>query len=191
MIKIRESILFILFIYHRFFSAYAFVVTENLLSFCHVETLWELSIFQSSFGRRFLPHTHSPQRETSRRGSVPPGGLHRGLRAVHGVPDRNIRFGSTGPKNWAGLHQGVGGVPPLVETVLRLPPGGPWTSGRDPRGDPPPPRGEGGVPSGVLSDDRAGGYPGGGTPGGLRDPKKGGSRGGSKSAQNICQKKGN
>ena len=145
---------------------------------CHVETLWELSIFQSSFGRRFLPHTHSTGRETSHPCCVPPGGLHRGLRADHGVPDRNIRFGSTGPKNWAGLHQGVGGYPPLVETVLRLPPGGPWTSGRDPRGDPPPPRGEGGVPSGVLSDDRAGGVPRGGYPGGVPETPKRGVPGG-------------
>ena len=163
---------------------------KNLLSSCHVETLWELSIFQSSFGRRFLPHTHSPQRETSRRGSVPPGGLHRGLRAVHGVPDRNIRFGSTGPKNWAGLHQGVGGgTPPSLSRSSVSPRGVPGPRVGTPGGTPPPPRGEGGVPSGVLSDDRAGGVPRGVPRGGLRDPKKGGPGGGPKVHKIFAKKK--
>ena len=152
---------------------------KNLLSFCHVETLWELSIFQSSFGRRFLPHTHSPQRETSRRGSVPPGGLHRGLRAVHGVPDRNIRFGSTGPKNWAGLHQGVGGYPPSLRRSSVSPRGVPGPRVGTPGGTPLPPGGRGGCrPEFCLTTGRGGtpgGYPGGvsgtpkrGVPGGVQ-----------------------
>ena len=163
---------------------------KNLLSSCHVETLWELSIFQSSFGRRFLPHTHSPQRETSRRGSVPPGGLHRGLRAVHGVPDRNIRFGSTGPKNWAGLHQGVGGgTPPSGRRSSVSPRGVPEPRVGTPGGTPLPPGGRGGCrPEFCLTTGR-GGTPGGVPRGVAGTPKLGGPGGGPKVHKIFAKKK--
>ena len=109
----------------------------------------------------------------------------RGARSKHTVwLNRSKKLGRSSP--------GGRGVPPPRLDGPPSPPGGSLYLGSGPPGGPPsPPGGEGGVPSGVLSDDRAGGYPGGGTPGGSRRPQKGGSRGGSKSDKNICQKKGN
>ena len=137
-----------------------------------------------------VPSTHTlpatgdfPSGECSARWITPRAARgSRGARSKHTVwLNRSKKLGRSSP--------GGRGVPPLVETVLRLPPGGPWTSGRDPRGDPPPPRGEGGVPSGVLSDDRAGGVPRGGTPGGVSGTPKRGVPGGVQKCTKYLPKK--
>lgn len=135
-------------------------------------------------------HTHTP-----RNGRLPVGGVFRpvdyteGCARFTGCPIETYGLAQPVQKIGPVFTRGSGGYPPLVETVLRLPPGGPWTSGRDPRGDPPPPRGEGGVPSGVLSDDRAGGYPGGGTPGGSPGPQNWGVPGGVQKCTKYLPKK--
>ncbi len=143
-----------------------------------------------------VPSTHTlpatgdfPSEECSARWITPRAARgSRGARSKHTVwLNRSKKLGRSSP--------GGRGVPPPRPGGPPPPPGGSLDHWSGPPGGPPSPPGGGGGAVRSFGCARAvpRGTPpvGGGTPGGCRDPKKGGSRGGSKSAQNICQKKGN